>query len=97
MTDALFTMAKHAGLYTSMRITKTALDAGQQNVAMDDDDWELVVTIHNKLVDFISDTLGPKFDPQAIDIVAEDDEDFAQKVMAIVDGTRMKLHKTCSF
>ena len=88
LSDALFTLSKHAGMYAMMRLTNEALENGQEEVDYsDEDNWELVVAIHNKLIDFLSDTVGPHYDQRAVDIDAEDDEDFAKNVIAIVDAT----------
>lgn len=88
LSDALFTLSKHAGMYAMMRLTNEALENGQEEVDYDDEgNWELVVAVHNKLIDFLSDTVGPHYDQRAIDIDAEDDEDFAKNVIAIVDAT----------
>lgn len=88
LSDALFTLSKHAGMYAMMRLTNDALESGQEEVDYsDEDNWELVVAIHNKLIDFLSDTVGPHYDQRAVDIDAEDDEDFAKNVIAIVDAT----------
>ena len=71
-----------------MRLTNEALENGQEEVDYNDEgNWELVVAVHNKLIDFLSDTVGPHYDQRAIDIDAEDDEDFAKNVIAIVDAT----------
>ena len=79
LSDALFTLSKHAGMYAMMRLTNEALENGQEEVDYDDEgNWELVVAVHNKLIDFLSDTVGPHYDQRAIDIDAEDDEDFAK-------------------
>ena len=89
LSDALFTLSKHAGMYAMMRLTNEALENGQEEVDYNDEgNWELVVAVHNKLIDFLSDTVGPHYDQRAIDIDAEDDEDFAKNVIAIVDATR---------
>lgn len=88
LSDALFTLSKHAGMYAMMRLTNEALENGQEEVDYNDEgNWELVVAVHNKLIDFLSDTVGPHYDQRAIDIDAEDDEDFAKNVIAIVDAT----------
>ena len=88
LSDALFTLSKHAGMYAMMRLTNEALENGQEEVDYDDEgNWELVVAVHNKLIDFLSDTVGPHYDQRAVDIDAEDDEDFAKNVIAIVDAT----------
>lgn len=88
LSDALFTLSKHAGMYAMMRLTNEALENGQEEVDYNDEgNWELVVAVHNKLIDFLSDTIGPHYDQRAIDIDAEDDEDFAKNVIAIVDAT----------
>ena len=88
LSDALFTLSKHAGMYAMMRLSNEALENGQEEVDYDDEgNWELVVAVHNKLIDFLSDTVGPHYDQRAIDIDAEDDEDFAKNVIAIVDAT----------
>lgn len=88
LSDALFTLSKHAGMYAMMCLTNEALENGQEEVDYDDEgNWELVVAVHNKLIDFLSDTVGPHYDQRAIDIDAEDDEDFAKNVIAIVDAT----------
>ena len=88
LSDALFTLSKHAGMYAMMRLTNEALENGQEEVDYsDEDNWELVVAIHNKLIDFLSDTVGPHYDQRAVDIDAENDEDFAKNVIAIVDAT----------
>lgn len=88
LSDALFTLSKHAGMYAMMRLTNEALENGQEEVDYNDEgNWELVVAVHNKLIDFLSDTVGPHYDQRAVDIDAEDDEDFAKNVIAIVDAT----------
>lgn len=88
LSDALFTLSKHAGMYAMMRLTNEALENGQEEVDYNDEgNWELVVAVHNKLFDFLSDTVGPHYDQRAVDIDAEDDEDFAKNVIAIVDAT----------
>ena len=88
LSDALFTLSKHAGMYAMMRLTNEALENGQEEVDYNDEgNWELVVAVHNKLIGFLSDTVGPHYDQRAIDIDAEDDEDFAKNVIAIVDAT----------
>ena len=88
LSDALFTLSKHAGMYAMMRLTNEALENGQEEVDYTDEgNWELVVAVHNKLIDFLSDTVGPHYDQRAVDIDAEDDEDFAKNVIAIVDAT----------
>ena len=66
LSDALFTLSKHAGMYAMMRLTNEALENGQEEV-----DYNV----------------GPHYDQRAIDIDAEDDEDFAKNVIAIVDAT----------
>ena len=81
-------LSKHAGMYAMMRLTNEALENGQEEVDYNDEgNWELVVAVHNKLIDFLSDTVGPHYDQRAVDIDAEDDEDFAKNVIAIVDAT----------
>lgn len=88
LSDALFTLSKHAGMYAMMRLTNEALENGQEEVDYNDEgNWELVVAVHNKLIDFLSDTVGPHYDQRAVNIDAEDDEDFAKNVIAIVDAT----------
>ena len=88
LSDALFTLSKHAGMYAMMRLTNEALENGQEEVDYNDEgNWELVVAVHNKLIGFLSDTVGPHYDQRAVDIDAEDDEDFAKNVIAIVDAT----------
>ena len=88
LSDALFTLSKHAGMYAMMRLTNEALENGQEEVDYNDEgNWELVVAVHNKLIDFLSDTVGPHYDQRAVDIDAEDDEEFAKNVIAIVDAT----------
>ena len=88
LSDALFTLSKHAGMYAMMRLTNEALENGQEEVDYSDEgNWELVVAVHNKLIDFLSDTVGPHYDQRAVDIDAENDEDFAKNVIAIVDAT----------
>lgn len=88
LSDALFTLSKHAGMYAMMRLTNEALENCQEEVDYNDEgNWELVVAVHNKLIDFLSDTVGPHYDQRAVNIDAEDDEDFAKNVIAIVDAT----------
>ena len=51
LSDALFTLSKHAGMYAMMRLTNEALENGQEEVDYNDEgNWELVVAVHNKLI-----------------------------------------------
>jgi len=44
LSDALFTLSKHAGMYAMMRLTNEALENGQEEVDYNDEgNWELVV------------------------------------------------------
>lgn len=87
LSDALFTLSKHAGMYATMRITNEALENNKEELEFDEDDAELIAAIHNRLLDFLSDTVGPHYEQRAVDIPADDDEEFARIVISIVNNT----------
>lgn len=74
LSNCIQEIARDAGMYAAMELLQSAQERVDENgtFALDDEDTQRIDTLHDALLDFISQEIFPVFDSRLIDIEPDD-------------------------